>query len=364
MSKKTKTRRKYTYLWGWCEAPPPQVCINFLPLFLFGLPPNFKNYGIYTGNRVRIQYNAAMKPFHTLSGVYAAALTPLRHDLSPALEEIPHLLSFLAQRGCHGALLLGTTGEGPSFSYEERLNILRAGQVVRQEFPTFHLLAGTGTPSLEETINLTRFAFDQGYDGVVTLPPYYFRKASEEGLFQWFSHVLQRAVPAGSAFLGYHIPPMTGMDLSLDLLARLRDAFPDRFAGIKDSSGSSTLARQLGDRFGDELLVLNGNDGLFSTALESHASGCITAMANLYSPVLRQVWEAFQSHRPDLLAQDTLGKLRTILESVPPFPPLLKALFPHLHAFNAWPVRPPLLPAPAETVQRVLAELQTVEAAS
>jgi 4-hydroxy-tetrahydrodipicolinate synthase len=223
------------------------------------------------------------------------------------------------------------------------------------------LLAGTGSPSLEETTSLTRFAFDQGYEGVVALPPYYFRKVSDDGLFQWFSYVLQHAVPSGGAFLGYHIPPMTGVGLSIELLARLRTTFPDRFAGIKDSSGSSDLARQLGERFGSDLLVLNGNDGLFSLALENQAGGCITAMANLYSRVLRQVWEAHRAHQPNAPAQATLGSLRLILESVPPFPPLLKALFPYLYGFDVGSVRPPLCPVPEDTVQHVLAELHAVE---
>ena len=61
----------------------------------------------------------------TLSGVYAAAVTPLKPDFSPDLEAIPHLLGFLAGRGCHGALVLGTTGEGPSFSPAEREAIWR-----------------------------------------------------------------------------------------------------------------------------------------------------------------------------------------------------------------------------------------------
>ncbi len=65
---------------------------------------------------------------HYLAGVYAAALTPLRKDYAPDLEAIPHLLSYLAKRGCHGALLLGTTGEGPSFSAEERVTIFKASE--------------------------------------------------------------------------------------------------------------------------------------------------------------------------------------------------------------------------------------------
>src|SRR5512147_2610790 len=193
---------------------------------------------------------------HPLAGVYAAAVTPLDPDSDIDQAGLVSLLSFLAQRGCHGALLLGTTGEGPSFSPQEREVIFRAALQVRQAFPGFRLLAGTGTPSLEETVLLTSAAFDLGFNGVVVLPPYYFRNVSDDGLFAWFSQVLSRAVPEEGYLLGYHIPPVSGVPLSLDLLARLKDAFPDRFAGIKDSSADPDHALRLGERFGHSLLVL------------------------------------------------------------------------------------------------------------
>ena len=132
---------------------------------------------------------------HVLSGVYAAALTPLQADFSPDLEAVAPFLAFLASRGCHGALLFGTTGEGPSFSSDEREAVWRAALKIREQVPDFRLFAGTGTPSLNETVNLTRLAFDIGYDAVVTLPPYYFRNASDDGLFAWFEQVIHKAVP-------------------------------------------------------------------------------------------------------------------------------------------------------------------------
>jgi 4-hydroxy-tetrahydrodipicolinate synthase len=116
----------------------------------------------------------------------------------------------------------GTTGEGPSFSPTERLEALRSALLVRQKHPQFRLLFGTGTPSLEETASLTRAAFDLGVDGVVVLPPYYFRKVSDDGLMAWFSQVIETAVPAGGALLGYHFPNMSGVPLSLDLPGRLK----------------------------------------------------------------------------------------------------------------------------------------------
>jgi 4-hydroxy-tetrahydrodipicolinate synthase len=216
---------------------------------------------------------------HPLAGVYVAALTPLNNDLSPNPNAITDLMTFYAGRGCHGALLLGTTGEGPSFAAHERVAVFRAAVRVREQHPNFKLFAGTGTPSLEESIALTRAAFDLGFDGAVVLPPYYFRQARLEGLERWFSILIEKAVPSDGALLGYHFPAVSGVPLKLELLKRLKDRFPAQFVGIKDSSGSPEHARQLGGQFGEDLLVFTGNDRLFSLALENHAGGCITAMA-------------------------------------------------------------------------------------
>jgi 4-hydroxy-tetrahydrodipicolinate synthase len=294
---------------------------------------------------------------HPLSGVYAAAITPLDSHFTPTPEAFSGLLAFLAQRGCHGALLLGTTGEGPSFSAAERIKLFQAASQARHGLPGFRLLAGTGTPSMEETIAITRFAFDLGFDGVVVLPPYYYRQVPDDGLFEWFSQVLRRAVPSGGALLGYHIPPVTGVGFSHDLLARLLETFPGRFVGLKDSSGDPENARLLGERFGKDLIVLNGNDRLFSLALRSQASGCITAMANLRSPDLRLVWDSFQAGASNQAAQARLDTARAILDRYPPFPPLIKALLAQQHGFPYWTVRPPLLPLSHNTLNAVSDEL-------
>jgi 4-hydroxy-tetrahydrodipicolinate synthase len=297
---------------------------------------------------------------HPLAGVYAAAVTPLKEDFSVDLEAIPSLMGFLAGRGCHGILLLGTTGEGPSFSPEERLGIWRAALQVRQVNRTVKLLAGTGTPSLSETIALTRSAFDLGYDGVVVLPPYYFRKATEEGLFRYFSELIRKAVPADGFLLGYHIPGLAGIGFAPDLLPRLKDAFPQQFAGIKDSSHDAELTHGLGKRFGADLLVLNGTDSYLQLALENQAGGCITAPANLISPDLRGIWEAFQRGEDATPLQRRVTEIRHILEKYPPFPPILKTLLARQHGLPRWPVRPPLEETPPETVEKAAEELRAV----
>jgi 4-hydroxy-tetrahydrodipicolinate synthase len=280
---------------------------------------------------------------HPLSGVYAAAVTPLKPDLTPDLEAVAPFLAFLASRGCHGALLFGTTGEGPSFSPAERVDVWRAAIKVREQFPGFRLLAGTGTPSLTETIDLTKMAFDLGYDGVVTLPPYYFRKATEDGLFQWFEGVIRRSVPKDGFLLGYHFPGVAGIGFSLDLLTRLKDAFPGQFAGIKDSSHNEDFTHALGKKFGKDLAVFSGTDSDFTPALQAQAAGCITAPANLISDGLRDVYDSFVSGKDTSAAQAKVSAQRHILDKYQPFPASLKALLARLYAQPRWPVRPPLV---------------------
>jgi 4-hydroxy-tetrahydrodipicolinate synthase len=296
---------------------------------------------------------------HPLAGIYAAAVTPMHPDLTLDLESVPALLKFLASRGCHGAVLFGTTGEGPSFSPTERELLMRTAGAARDQLPGFRLIAGTGTPSLSETIDLTKLAFDLGFDGVLIVPPYYFRKATDNGLFAWFSEVHQKAVPADGFLLGYHFPNVAGIGFSMDLLARLKDHFPSQFAGIKDSSHDADLARQLGERFGSDLVVLTGTDSYLQLAMRNKAAGCITAPANILSPDLREVWDLMTAGKDSTQAQARVKEQRDILDKYPPFPPTLKALLHRLYGFPRWPVKPPLEPVPQDLEERVVKEFQT-----
>ena len=228
---------------------------------------------------------------------------------------------------------------------------------VRQTYPDFRLLAGTGTPSLEESITLNNAAFEEGFEGVVVLPPYYFRNASDEGLFRWYDDLIRRSVPDGKYLIGYHIPKISGVSLSLDLLTRLKDAHPVKFAGIKDSSHDLVYAEALGTYFGKELLVLTGTDSYLSKAMEFRAQGCITAAANLISPDLRLLWDTISAGEDSHLIQEKVTTIREILENYTPFPSILKALVARLHNFPEWDLRPPLLKTAPSLVDAAVNEL-------
>lgn len=284
-------------------------------------------------------------------GVFAAALTPLTAGGELDLESVLPYLDFLAGRGCHGALLFGTTGEGPSFSPSERLALGREAVKIMTSRPDFTLLMGTGTPSLSETIELTRAAFDLGMQGVVVLPPYFNRKVSDEGLFLWFSQVIRRGAPSDGAVLAYNIPQMTGVPLSVNLLARLKDAFPGQFVGVKNSWTETSFAQALGQRFGAEWSVMTGFDPNYQLAMSLGGSGCITASASLFSPLLRRLWERAVRGDDTTGVQADIDRVRAVMDTFLPAPALLKGLLAIRHGFPRWPVRPPLLDLDDETLE-------------
>lgn len=296
---------------------------------------------------------------HPLAGVYAAAVTPLTASGAPDLSALPGFLSFLAERGCHGALLLGTTGEGPSFSSNERVAIWTAAAEWRKDHADFRLFAGTGTPSLTESIALNQAAFDLGFEAALVLPPYFFRNANENGLFDWYAQLIEASVPAGRWLLGYHIPAVSGVPLSLPLLQRLAAAYPDRFGGLKDSSGDLNSAKAFAAGLPGKA-VLVGNDHLLWPGLQAGAAGCITALANLRSPELHAIYEAFIWNQDGAPRQLALDPIRAAMEAMPPAPAYLKALLHAQHNFPLWPVRAPLQDFTAAQTEAALAAVQTI----
>ena len=145
------------------------------------------------------------------------------------------------------------------------------------------------------------------------------------------------------------------MPIPPETIAELRDEFPAAVAGLKDSSADLNTARAFGAAFPD-LTIFNGTDSLFSAALAAGASGCITALANVASPLLRQVWDG-RDTETGVQAQARLTAAKTVLGRYPAAP-ALKHLLEIWHGFPQWGVRPPLLPLDAATGERLEREMQ------
>jgi len=240
---------------------------------------------------------------------------------------------------------------------EERLEIFKAAIRVREITPEFRLLAGTGTPSLEETILLTKSAFDLGFEGAVVLPPYYFHQATEDGIFDWFQELIRRAVPKDGYLLGYHFPTQSGVPIPLGVVSRLKEAYPNKFAGFKDSTKEAEYTFEVGNRLDKNLLALTGNDMYLAQTLNLGGSGCITALANLHSPSLRKIWDAYLNSEDTSGLQASVHKKRVILARYQPSAPTIKVLVSELHGLPSWGVRLPLTPLPKEKIDQLLQDI-------
>lgn len=248
-----------------------------------------------------------------IEGTYAAVITPFGNDTKPVLDELVGHLHHLKKKGCDGVLVCGTTGEGTSMSVPERKMVLKAAVEANTGL---HIFAGTGAASIEDAIDLTQSAFDSGVSGVVVLPPFFFRELQFEGICDFYSILLTRAVPTEGSLLLYHNPIATNTFVSLDLLKWLSDRFPQQVVGIKDSSNDLSHTRQLCSEF-PHLSVFVGDDRLLAPARLSGAAGAITGLANIFADLLKDAWQAVRETADTENAQQRLSAAHAMLDGLP-----------------------------------------------
>lgn len=292
-----------------------------------------------------------------LRGILAALPTPVNADLAPDLDGLAILLDDVAAQGCHGALVLGSTGEAPSFGVSERIAVMESAARWREASRRhdFLLLAGTGCTSAPETIALSRAAAEQGYDALLVLPPYYFKEVSTVGITRHYGSVLD-ALPEATRVLLYHIPRATGVDVGIDVITALRAAFGPMVAGLKDSGRDLDHTRALATTFPD-LRIFTGTDHHLLPSLAAGAAGCITALASVCGDVLRAAYDAHAAGQDTADLQARIEALRAAGESYP-MPSVVKELAAARRRLPRWPVRPPLLdlsPAQREEVVQAAA---------
>ncbi|SEF55895.1 4-hydroxy-tetrahydrodipicolinate synthase [Thalassococcus halodurans] len=278
-----------------------------------------------------------------IQGVFSAATTPVGTDGQVRLELFAEHCRALLDEGCHGIALLGTTGEANSYSVSERKALLEAAKgfgVAGNQ-----LLPGTSTCNVPETIELTSHAVDNGVLGCVLLPPFYYKGVSDDGLFRFYSDVIKGVADSRLKVVLYHIPQVTQVPLSHDLIDRLLNAFPDTVVGIKDSAGDIENMKAMIQRF-PGFSVLAGADPLLLPLLQAGGAGCITATSNLRADSLRQIWDHWQSGDAEVVAkaQERINDWRTLTNAYVQLP-TVKTMVARRRGNNDWlNLRAPLVP--------------------
>ncbi|MGH7153223.1 MAG: dihydrodipicolinate synthase family protein [Acetobacteraceae bacterium] len=285
-------------------------------------------------------------------GVNAAVLTPMNADLSVHLDRMAAHCRWLLANGCNGLAILGTTGEANSLGIAERIAAMEG--VVARGIPAAKLLPGTGTTALTDTVELTRKAAELGCRGALLLPPFYYKNPSDDGLFAYFSEVIQRTGGAIKIYL-YHFPQQAVVGFGIELVGRLLKAFPGVVKGIKDSSGDFANMRAYAEHYAkDGFEVYAGDDSLLLSMLKLGGAGCITAAANVNCAIGARVY-ANRAVAAAEQAQLTLTATRKAVTSVPLIPGL-KALVARNTGDPEWAnVRPPHLKLSGEQQSRLFA---------
>ena len=219
-----------------------------------------------------------------LSGVITAIVTPFSNGLLDE-KSLSELISFQLEKGIHGIVPCGTTGESPTLNSEEYKRVV--GITVATVDKKVPVIAGAGANNTARAVELTRTAKSLGVDATLQVAPYY-NKPTQEGLFQHFKAVAEVGLP----IVLYNIPARCGIDIQPETVARLAE-FPEIIA-IKEASGSIVQMAEFRKHCGDRLTLLTGDDAQTLPAMCMGGKGVISVLSNLLPQEMVEMYRDWQ----------------------------------------------------------------------
>jgi 4-hydroxy-tetrahydrodipicolinate synthase len=293
-----------------------------------------------------------------IKGVLSPVVTPFSEDLSPdAGRLIRHCKWLVSQRV--GLAVFGTNSEANSLSANERMALLEA--LVNAGVDPKRMMPGTGCCALSDSVRLTEHAVKLGVAGCLMLPPFYYKGVSDEGLYRNFSEVIQRVGDSRLRVYLYHIPPVSQVPITANLIERLLKAYPTAIAGLKDSSGDWNNTKAVLDRFAKSGFdVFAGSESFLLQNMRNGGAGCITAGANVNPAQITSLYDAWQGAGADSM-QAAINDVRNVLQSIPMIPALKRAIAHYSGDMNWNRLRPPLTELSAAQEQQLLQGLEKLD---
>lgn len=289
-----------------------------------------------------------------IRGVLAPVLTPFDQHLEPDVGRfVAHCQWLVSQQA--SLAIFGTNSEAASLSVAERLVLTDA--LLAAGVPAARMMPGTGGCALTDATTLTRHAVTHGAAGVLMLPPFFFKGVADEGLYAYYSEVIERVGDARLKVYLYHIPQMTQVPITLKLIEMLRKRYPDTVVGAKDSSGVWDNTQAMIDSFAkDGFDVFPASESTLSKALPIGAAGCISATVNMNPAGIHAVYQGWNTPNGANL-QAKADVVRNIFQAVPMIP-AMKRVVAEFSGNAAWQnVRPPLVNLEDAVAQSVLDQL-------
>lgn len=214
----------------------------------------------------------------SIQGLYTALITPFSHG-AVDYGKLKEIVEMQIAGGVDGILPTGTTGESPTLSVEEHLDVIE--KVIEYANGRCKIMAGTGANCTEEAIKLTRRAKAMGADSCLQVTPYY-NKPTQEGLYRHFSKI---ADDCGLPSVLYNVPGRTGVAIAADTIARL--ASNPNIVAVKEAGGSVERVSEILNLC--DITVMSGDDSLTVPMMAVGAKGVISVASNIYPAELKKM---------------------------------------------------------------------------
>jgi 4-hydroxy-tetrahydrodipicolinate synthase len=291
----------------------------------------------------------------TLPAVLSPVLTPFKEDGSPDTQKLLKQCQWLESNGV-GQAIFGTNSEANSMSAGQKMATLTA--LVEGGLNPAHMMPGTGATSIDAAVNMTRHALGYKCAGVLMLPPFYYKDITDDGLFAYFSEVIQKIGDAALQIYIYNIPPVTKINLSLSLLERLTKAYPKTIVGMKDSSGDWAYTESVIKLLAPSgFRVYAGSEVFLMRTLRAGGVGCISATANVNPRAIADLTAHWRESDADQ-RQAALDQVRSVFAQYQMIAGM-KTAVAHYSKDPEWlRVRPPLMQLSADQQAKLLSELQ------
>lgn len=283
-------------------------------------------------------------------GLSAALTTPFAQDGGIDVAAMLAQAKRSLVAGCDSVTLFGTTGEGSSIGTRERMDVLQA--FLGSGFEAKNIVVGVLVDSAQDAADQAGDALKAGVRNILLAPPSYFKNVSDEGLFAWFSSVFHQLGSNARDILVYNIPSVTMVALSVDLIGRLRKAFPGIVTGVKDSSGDWLYTQRLLAEHSD-LIILIGDERHLAQGVRLGGQGAISGCANFLPTEIRAM---AVDGKDDARVQDLVVELLKF-----PVTPAVKVLVSYVTGEDIWhAVRPPLVSISAENRKKIEAAFESL----
>ena len=291
-----------------------------------------------------------------LQGVFSPVITPFNRDFTVDHKKLVNQCEWLISQEV-GLAIFGTNSEANSLSVDEKIFLL--DKVIDYGIDPGKLMPGTGCCSMTDTIKLTKHAVKVGCTGVLMLPPFYYKAVDDDGLFKYFSNIIESVNDERLRIYLYHIPPIAMVGISLKLIEALLKKFPNTIAGIKDSSGDWNNTQQMLDEKWDDFGIFAGSESFLLKTMQQGGAGCISATANINPRKIYNVYKNWQKSNASYM-QEEIDRVRSIVQKYPLIP-ALKSIVSHFHEDSGWNIlRPPLKELHPIESKKLISELEAI----